>query len=297
MASPLAALVRRLAAVPTGLQAMGYMLASAMTISGMNGVVIHLTASMHVFEIAFIRQVIGAVFMTLAFGRRGFRLLHTRRLPMHVLRAALNVVAMVCFFLGLASEAMATVVSLSLSVPLLASLAAVVFLGEPMRARRWIALGLGLVGSLAIIRPGVQPVSFGVVMVLVSNVVWAFGLVTIKSLTRTDSSVTITFYAALLQTPMALCFAAFVWTWPSAEQLLWLAVIGVFGTLAQLSLSHAFRLADATLVLPVDFTKVIWAGLIGYLAFGQVPQPWVWVGAVIVFCGVLYNALQERGVP
>lgn len=292
------ALARRMAALPAGLRGMGFMLLSATTISGMNGVVTHVSAGMHVFEITFFRQFLGTLFMSAVFLRRGGRVLRTRRLPMHLLRAALNVVAMITYFWALSVEPMATVVALSLSVPLLASVGAVLFLRERMNTRRWVALLLGIAGSLVILRPGVQEVSFGAAMVLTSNLVWAFGLLVIKSLTRTDGSATITIYAALLQAPMALVLAVFVWSWPTAAQLGWLALVAVFGSLAQLCLTQAFREADATLVMPVDFTKVIWASLIGYAAFGQVPELWVFVGAAIVFTGVFYNALQERrGAP
>jgi drug/metabolite transporter (DMT)-like permease len=128
-------------------------------------------------------------------------------------------------------------------------------------------------------------------------VAWSIALVDIKVLARTESSATIAFYAAMLQWPLALIAAVFFWSWPTAEEWAWLCIIGICGSLAQLSLSQAFREADATLVLPLDFTKLIWASLIGYFFFGQVPSVWVWIGGLIVFSGVFYNALQERGTP
>ena len=95
--------------------------------------------------------------------------------------------------------------------------------------------------------------------------------------------------------PDPLAFALFVWEWPAAHQFVWLVAIGVFGSLAQLCLSQSFRLADATLVLPIDFTKIVWASLIGYVAFGQVPEIWVWIGATVIFSAVFYNTYQVRG--
>ena len=291
------ALTRRLAAVPAGLRGMAYMLGSSTTISGMNGIVTGLSGSLHAFEITFFRQVLGSVFMAAVFLPRGLEVLHTRRIGMHILRALLNVVAMATYFIALGLEPMANVVALALAAPLFASLGAIVILHERMTPRRWMALALGLTGSLVILRPGFQTISYGMVMVLLSNVAWSIALVDIKMLARTESSATITFYAAMLQWPLALVVAVFFWTWPTLEQWGLLCVIGIFGTLAQLCLSQAFREADATLVLPLDFTKLIWASLIGYFVFDQVPSVWVWVGGVIVFSGVFYNALQERGTP
>jgi drug/metabolite transporter (DMT)-like permease len=171
---------------------------------------------------------------------------------------------------------------------------AIVFLREAMPAHRWIALVVGFIGALVILDPSAPSLSLGAAMVLTSNALWAIALNVIKSLARTESSITISLYAAILMTPLTGLAAIFVWQAPTLEQYLWLAGIGVLGSLAQLCLGQAFREADATLVLPIDFTKVIWASLIGYFAFGQVPEVWIWAGSLIVFGAVFYNAWSER---
>ena len=287
-------LATRLSGVPANIMGMGHMLTSVSTISGVNGVVVHLSHSMHVFEIAFFRQFIGFIFMSVIFLRGGLRPLITRRIGLHVLRSVLNVIAMLAFFYGLTLEPLAKVVSLSFTAPLFATVGAVLLLGEKMNRHRWVALLIGLAGALIILRPGIQEVSLGAMLVLMSNAVWSLALVVIKILSRTESSVTIALYATLLQTPVALAFALFFWTTPNVEQLLWLTLVGIFGTIAQISLGEAFRYADATLVMPIDFMKLFWASLIGYLAFDQVPEIWIWPGAFVVFLAVFYNAYMER---
>ena len=270
------------------------MLGSAASISGANGAVQHLSHSnLHVFEIAFFRQLLGLIFMSALFLRGGLRPLITRKFGLHVLRSVLNVLAMLAFFYGLSLEPLAKVVSLGLTAPLFATVGAVLFLRERMTPHRWIALGIGVAGAVIILRPGIQVVSLGALMVLISNTLWAVALVVIKVLTRTESSVTVALYSSLLQTPIAFMFAVFFWQWPTAEQLVWLAGIAIFGTISQLALTEAFRKADATLVLPADFTKVIWASLIGYFFFNQVPEIWVGVGAVVIFSAVFYNSYSD----
>lgn len=270
------------------------MLGSAASISGANGAVQHLSHSnLHVFEIAFFRQLLGLIFMSALFLRGGLRPLITRKFSLHVLRSILNVLAMLAFFYGLSLEPLAKVVSLGLTAPLFATIGAVLFLRERMTPHRWIALGIGVAGAMIILRPGIQVVSLGALMVLISNTLWAVALVVIKVLTRTESSVTVALYSSLLQTPIALMFAVFFWQWPTVEQLVWLAGIAIFGTISQLALTEAFRKADATLVLPADFTKVIWASLIGYFFFNQVPEIWVGVGAVVIFSAVFYNSYSD----
>jgi drug/metabolite transporter (DMT)-like permease len=279
---------------PDGAKGVGLMLGSAASISGANGAVQHLSHSnLHVFEIAFFRQLLGLIFMSALFLRGGLRPLITRKFGLHVLRSVLNVLAMLAFFYGLSLEPLAKVVSLGLTAPLFATVGAVLFLRERMTPHRWIALGIGVAGAVIILRPGIQVVSLGALMVLISNTLWAVALVVIKVLTRTESSVTVALYSSLLQTPIAFMFAVFFWQWPTAEQLVWLAGIAIFGTISQLALTEAFRKADATLVLPADFTKVIWASLIGYFFFNQVPEIWVGVGAVVIFSAVFYNSYSD----
>jgi len=294
MIEPITRLRAMFAAVPDGARGIGYMLASATTISGMNGTVQFLSSSIHVFEVAFFRQLFGVIFLSAVFLRGGLAPLITRRFGLHLLRAVLNVVALLAYFYGLSQEPLAKVVALSLAAPLFATVCAIVFLRERMTVHRWIALLVGMAGALIVLRPGMQAVSLGAMMVLLSNTVWAVALIVIKSLSRTESAATISLYAAILMAPVALVFALFVWEWPTAGQLVWLVAIGVFGSIAQLCLSQAFRLADATLVLPIDFTKIVWASLIGYVVFAQVPEVWVWVGGTVTFAAVFYNTYQER---
>lgn len=287
-------LATRLGGVSDPVRGMAHMLASASSISCINGFVVHLSHSMHVFEIAFFRQLFGFIFMSAVYLRGGLRPLITRRFGLHVIRSVLNVIAMLAFFYGLTLEPLAKVVSLSLTAPLFATLGAVLLLGEKLTRHRWIALLVGLAGALIILRPGYQAISLGALMVLGSNAAWSVALVVIKILSRTETSVTIALYATILQIPVALVFALFFWSAPTLEQLGVLAIIGIGGTVAQICLGEAFRYADATLVLPIDFTKLFWASLIGYLFFDQVPDIWIWPGAFIVFLAVFYNAWMER---
>ncbi len=121
-------------------------------------------------------------------------------------------------------------------------------------------------------------------------------MVIIKKLTETDSAVTISIYMILFLTPISGIAASFVWTNPTWEQLAWMVAIGIIGTLSQLAFTQAFRLADATAVLPFDFSKLIWSALLGWIFFAQVLDIWVWVGAILIFSGGFYIAMRERKV-
>lgn len=154
----------------------------------------------------------------------------------------------------------------------------------------------GFIGALIIIRPGIQPIEMGALLTLGSAAIWGFTLTIIKILSRTDSAVTITAYMVLLMSPLSLVPALFYWTWPDPAAWFWLVVCGVSGTIAQLLMTQSFRVADATVVLPFDFTKIVWGALIGYLAFGEAVDVWTWAGAVVIFSGVIYITYRERNL-
>ena len=136
----------------------------------------------------------------------------------------------------------------------------------------------------------------GSLLVLGSSAVWAVAMLLIKLLSRTESSLTMAAYMAVFLTPLSSIAAAFVWQWPSLEELGWFALMGGLGTLGHLCLGQAFREADTTVVLPVDFLRLIWSSLYGYLLFNEVPVLYVWIGGVVIFASTLYLAYREARV-
>jgi drug/metabolite transporter (DMT)-like permease len=188
---------------------------------------------------------------------------------------------------------LAQVQALGFTAPLFATLLAVLVLREKVFLWRWGTLIVGFVGALIIIRPGFKDIDVGSLLVLSSAAIWAGAIIVIKILSRTDSSVTITAYMVLLMTPLSLIPAVFYWAWPNFEQWLWLVFVGVSGTLAQLGMAQAFRVAEATAVLPLDFMKLVWGAAIGYLLFAEVPDTGVWIGGATIFVAATYIAYRE----
>jgi len=281
------------APVPLGI---GLMAAATVAFAAMHGGVRYLSVELdlHPFEIAFFRNLFGMIALAPWFLRQGLvRPLRTHRFGLHALRAGFNVVAMLLFFTGLSLTPIAQVQALGFTAPLFASLLAVMLLGERMQLWRWSALIVGFAGALIIIRPGVQMIDPGSLLVLGSAAVWSLAIIVIKTLSRTDSSVTITAYMVVLMTPLSLVPAVFFWQWPDPWQLTWLVVVGVAGTLAQLAMAQALHLADTTIVMPLDFMKLIWGAIIGYLLFGEVPESAVWIGGGVIVAAVSYTAYGE----
>jgi len=236
-----------------------------------------LSAELHPFEIAFFRNLFGLAVLVPLVLRNGVEPLKTRNIGLLSLRGILNGASLLLFFLAVTLVPVADIAAYSFTTPLFVTILAVLFLSERMGPRRWTGLFVGFLGAMVILAA-----------------FWALTVVTIKVLSRTEASVTITFYGVLILLPITFVAASFHWTWPSAWQLLWLAVLGTAWVTAQLCVTQALKSADAGLVMPFDFAKLLWAAVAGFLIFAEVPSVWTWVGSAIIFAAATYVAYRER---
>lgn len=270
------------------------MMLSALGVVAMNVSIRQIADEIHPFVIAFFRHSIGICLMIPIFVRPGTNPFRTANLPLQGLRAILNVFAMLAYFLALTMEPLAKVVALTFTAPLIGTAGAIILLGERVSSARYVALAIGFFGAFLILRPWTVEISTGSILLIISSAMWGLALVVIKVLSRTDSPATIALYASLLQLPVCLIVALFYWQWPNFDQFMFMVLIAIFGCTTQLSLAQAFREADATVVLPADFTKLIFAGLAGWLFFSELPAIWIWLGGTVVFVGVFLNAWFEK---
>jgi drug/metabolite transporter (DMT)-like permease len=286
----------RLPPISNALRGIVMMAVAALLFSSMHATIRHVSSELHPFEIAFFRNVFALLFVVPWFVRLGFAPLRTRRFGMHLLRTAFNVVAMLCFFYALSITPLAEVTALNFTAPIFATLLAALILGEVVRARRWSAVAIGFLGTIVILRPGFAEIGLGEILALASALTWAFALLVIKSLSRTESSLTIITYMSLLLLPLSLAPALLFWQWPTPEQLLWLALIGMLGAAAQYLMTESLSLADTSVVMPIDFTKLIWISAIAYLAFGELPDVFTWIGGTVIFASTFYIGLREQQI-
>jgi len=269
------------------------MVLSTVAFTSMHAAIVFIADDMHPFQIAFFRNLFAVLMLYGLVARGGLSFLRTERLPLHGLRAVLNVVAMLMFFYGLSITPLARVTALSFTAPLFMSVMSVIIFREQLIASRFIALGVGFLGTLVVLRPGFATHDFGSLLILTSAFVWAVTMVVIKELSKTETSLTITGYMALLLSLFSLGPAVMVWTWPDAQTLLLLVIVGAAGTIAQYALAESLKLADATAVMPFDFLKLVWASLFGFLLFGQVPGIATWLGGAVIFSAGLVLIFME----
>jgi drug/metabolite transporter (DMT)-like permease len=209
------------------------------------------------------------------------------------LRAAFMVVATLTLYEAIALMSMAEVTSLTFTSPLFATALAVLVLGERVGPRRWIALAIGFSGVLVILRPGIVELEPVVLLPLLCSLAFAGVVVTGKKLASSESPESIVLYLSIWGLPLSLLPALLYWQWPTLEQALWLIAMGFAGNANMYGFARAFRIGDASLAMPFDFIRLPFTALVGYLAFAQRPDVWVWIGAAVIFAGSAYVTHRE----
>lgn len=246
-----------------------------------------------VFQIMFVRSVLGmAMLWPLVRAAGGLAGVRTERLPQHVLRNTVHYAAQYGWFVALTLIPLAQVVAIEFTMPIWSAALAVAFLGERMSGRKWFAVLLGLVGVAVIVRPGTGEVDAGQLIALASAVGFAVSVVLVKSLTRTDAAVAISFWMLVVQSVIGLVPAMLVWQWPSATAWGWVVVVAFCGTYSHYCFARAMQHADATLVVPIDFLRVPLTALVGWLVYAERLDVFTALGIGLILAGNVLNLLR-----
>jgi drug/metabolite transporter (DMT)-like permease len=249
--------------------------------------------TLHTFEIAFFRNFFGLVAALPLLLRHGPDLLKTTQLPHYGVRCLIGVVSMMAGFWAIGHLPLAQAVALSYSTPIFVTIAAVVFLHEQVRARRWIAVGLGFVGVLIIVRPGSANFSAGTLVALVAAVLSGIVSIQIKQLSQVDPADRIVFLTTLIWVPMSLLPALTVWEWPQGITWLWVVSAGAMGTAGHMLWTRALKLGDVSALTPISFTQLPIVALAGWLLFQEPVDRWTAIGATVIFVANAYIAHRE----
>jgi len=261
--------------------------------AGMSAAIRHVSAEIPVFEIAFIRNAIGTLILVPFMARSGFGSFNLRRFRLFAVRAGIGVFAMWAWYSALQMTPLAEAITLNFTVSLWMIPVAILMLGERVGARRWIATVVGFAGVLIVLQPGAETLSVGGLLAIFAALLFAVSMALVRMLARTESPLAIVFYMNLIMTPLSLGPALWWWETPTLEQLGWLLGIGCVLTLAHFSMARALSIMEATAVVPLDFTRLPFAVMIGWFAFGEFPGVWTWVGAVFIVASAVYIAHRE----
>ncbi len=276
------------------LQGIGLITLAMALLSAMDAVVKWLSPDYSTIQLMFFRSVFAFLPLAPLVLRNGLvGSLRTRRLGTHALRSLFGIAALGCFFWSLSLLPLADATAITFAAPLFVTALSLPLLGEVVRARRWTAVGVGFLGVLVMVQPGVGVLQPAALLPLAAALFLALMVIQVRKLTRTDSDTTIVLYYTLFATLVTGTMVPFYWITPGLTDFLLLAAVGVLGGLGQLALTAAFRRAEASILAPFDYTAMVWAVLFGFLVWGELPAPNIWLGVAIVIASGIYIIYRE----
>lgn len=288
-----AILLARFEAVPVNLRGAAWVTLSATSFTMMAGVIKHLGSNLDSFEISFFRCVF-ALIVTLPFAlREGPAALRTKRPLVHIGRAAVGMLAMFSGYYGITKLPLADATTIGFTRALFMIPLAVVFLGERVQAARWIATILGFVGVIVMMRPGGEGPLWASFVALAGALFTAAGIVFVKKLAATEHPATILVFYNFATTLMSFPTILPHWVTPDLRQLMLLAIVAGLAGVGQFCTIRGYAIAEASAVVPFGYARLVFAGLIGFLFWGEVPDAWSLAGATIVLGSTLFIALRE----
>lgn len=253
-----------------------------------------LSAELGTFEILFFRSFTGLFIIGILLVKRGWRQVATPLPLLHLLRNLAHFAGQFGWFYGLAYIPLAEVFALEFTLPIWTAVAASILLKEVVTLPRVAAIGFGITGMLVILRPGfavVQPASLAV---LAGAVCFGISHTLTRRLALVDTPLTILFYMTAIQLPLGLLPSLSSWVVPSVSQVPWILTVGITALSAHYCMARAFALADATVVVPMDFLRLPLVALIGYLFYNEVLDLFVLAGALIMLTGNIINIRAEQ---
>jgi drug/metabolite transporter (DMT)-like permease len=188
---------------------------------------------------------------------------------------------------------LANATALSFTAPLFATILAALVLGETVRRRRWSATLVGFVGVLIVLRPSVGGVSFGELLALAGAFLTATVIIVVKQMSKTEPSNAIVAYMVLLLTPMSLVTALPFWSWPQPGDWPFVVGMGLAGTIGHVCWTRAISMADASVVVPFDYVRLVFTMVIGIFAFAEHPDEFTLIGSAIIVLAGIYIARRE----
>ncbi len=248
---------------------------------------------LNVFTTGFLRFFFGFLIITPYILKTKFEVFRTKNLKIHILRSALNLPAMLLGFAALAMLPLEKMTAIHFIVPIIVTILAVIFLKEKIYLYRSIALVMGFLGMLIILRPGIIDISIGIYMALISSLIWSVVIILTKKVSKDDSAITILshqyVYMSLFSFPLVIYF----WDQPSLKTIIFILCAAMSGTILHIALNHAYKLVDVTMTQPYSFLGLVVSSIIGYFVFSDKPDFYTWLGASVIFCGVLLISYRE----
>ncbi len=271
------------------LHAAVWMLGTLASFTAMALCVRELSTNMSTFQLLFFRSIVGLFIVSMLLCRSGWSQVKSKQLSLQVFRNIVHYGGQFGWFVGISLIPLAEVFAIEYTVPIWTMVFAAPILGERLTAMRVLIVTFGFIGVLVILRPGAEIVHIGAIAVIIAAICYALAHVLTKKLTSTDSTLAILFYMTVVQLPLGLMASLGDWYWPLLIEWPLIVVLGLSALSAHYCLSSAFRLADASIVAPMDFLRLPLAAGFGVFVYNEPIDPFVIMGALIIMTGIYLN--------
>lgn len=254
-----------------------------------------LTDTLHPIQIVWTRQLgllIGVLFILMV---RGFSILRTSHPTLQICRGALAAGSATLFVFAVSYVPLADAVAVTFIAPFLVTIMGALILKEPVGIRRWVAVAIGFVGTLIVIRPGMGVIHPAAFLIVIAAGLFASRQILSRFLSSSDRTITTISYTALAGSFFLTLPLPFVWQTPtSTTEWVLLVSIAVLAACAECLVIKSLEIAQAVALAPVHYSLMVWGTLYGYLIFSQLPDIWTWVGTSIIIITGIYTVHRER---
>lgn len=248
----------------------------------------------NVYTIGFFRFFFGLIIISPYLIKNKFNTYKTRNLKFYLLRGFFNLPMMIFGFGALVYVPFEQFKAMNFLSPIIVVLLSFIIFREKIFYFRILALIIGFIGMLIIIRPGIIEFNIGTLMILISLTFWSFIIILSKFVSKDDSPITMVTYQYTIMTIFALPLAVFFWQAPSLISLFYVFIAAISGTILHLCLAQSYKYAELSVTQPIWFSGLIFGSIFGYFAFNETPDIWTWVGGIVVFSSVLVITYNER---
>jgi drug/metabolite transporter (DMT)-like permease len=270
-----------------------WMVFTGLMFVGVTAVVKHIGSDIPAAQAAFLRYVLGLVFLLPMIRPIMAAHLSLRQKKLFWARGVVHTLAVILWFFAMARIPIAEVTAMNYLSPVYVTLGAALFLGERLPPRRLAAVVLALIGAMIILRPGIKTVEIGHLAMLATAVFFAAGYLIAKQLSGEVSAAVVVGMLSITVTVGLAPFAIAVWVTPTLEQLGWLFLVACLATAGHYSMTLAFAAAPLTVTQPVTFLQLVWAVLLGAVVFGEAIDGWVIFGGAVIMASVSFITWRE----
>ncbi|MGO4125497.1 DMT family transporter [Inquilinus sp. YAF38] len=262
----------------------------------MDAMIKWLSADYPIAQIVFFRASIGLIpTLVMLYRPPGLKALRTQRVGVHMMRGLVGCVGTFGFFWAFAVMPLADAYAIGFAAPMFITAMSAPILGEKVGLKRWLAVLVGFAGVMIMIRPGGEGSTFGGggAIALLATAAYALSMVLMRLYSRTETNASMIFYATIVIVAVAGVQMPFVWVTPTWKDAGLLAVLGLLGGIGAIMMAQAYRVATPSIVVPFEYTGMIWGVGLGFMLWGDVPDLWIWVGSAVVVASGLYILHRE----